>query len=375
MIGVCLDVLNRRRVKHLRVNDLADKALIHQIAHRLHDAADGKAHPNPLLLHIGLEHAVDRERRAAAARLKGKTILKIGRLRDDLGAVFGHHQLAHVLRHAHDVADDLFGVADLVNHAHVIHIRHGNAGGRVREGHEAIRNHHDPIRVFGVRHRIGQHAAIALSADRPRVSVFVRRRRADERHVQMDVALLNRADTTAVRANDRRLFEFSLGNGLADLAANAGGLDARNHALLDKRLQRVVRRAHRGGADGDIPDAHPRDLLHDHVDHIISIAEMVVEAEIHAVMQFALFQRFAQRGAQLAPLRVIQRPHRGARLPIGSVVPVMQPPISGFPHPRQNLIRDLASHLIFHRRSLLCPRARQLCFPFSANALITVPSS
>ena len=78
MIGVCLDVLNRRRVKHLRVNDLADKALIHQIAHRLHDAADGKAHPNPLLLHIGLEHAVDRERRAAAARLKGKAVLKIG---------------------------------------------------------------------------------------------------------------------------------------------------------------------------------------------------------------------------------------------------------------------------------------------------------
>ena len=48
-----------------------------------------------------------RERRAAAARLKGKAVLKIGRLRDDLGAVFGHHQLAHVLRHAHDIADDL----------------------------------------------------------------------------------------------------------------------------------------------------------------------------------------------------------------------------------------------------------------------------
>ena len=181
----------------------------------------------------------------------------------------------------------------------------------------------------------------------------------------MDVALFNRADTAAVRANDRRLFEFTLGNSLADLAANAGGLDARNHALLNERLQRVVRRAHRGGTDGDIPDAHPRDFLHDHVDHIISVAEMMVEAEIHAVMQFALFQRFAQGRAQLAPLRVIQRPHRGARLPIGSVVPVMQPPISGFPHPRQNLIRDLAPHLIFHRRSLLFPRARSRFFPFS----------
>ena len=92
---------------------------------------------------------------------------------------------------------------------------------------------------------------------------------------------------------------------------------------------------------------------------------MMVEAEIHAVMQFAFFQRFAQGRAQLAPLRVIQRPHRGARLPIGSVVPVTQPPISGFPHPRQNLIRNLAPHLIFHRRSLLFPRARSRFFPFS----------
>ena len=55
-------------------------------------------------------------------------------------------------------------------------------------------------------------------------------RRADERHVQMDVALLNGADTTAVGAHDRRLFELALGDmASSDLAANAGGLNTRNH--------------------------------------------------------------------------------------------------------------------------------------------------
>ena len=56
----------------------------------------------------------------------------------------------------------------------------------------------------------------------------------------------------------------------------------------------------RAGADGDILYAHGVYLFHYHIDNIISVPEMVVEGEHHAVLQPAFYQNVMYAVFQLA---------------------------------------------------------------------------
>ena len=342
-------------------------------------AAESIARVHVVGYHVVAYVSGNRKACSAAARLQGKALLEVTAVDDNARRRLGKQQVVRVGRKASCPAADFRRVAYRVHLYYIVHVMLGYGKGRVGITDNIVRQYYYLFCVARVNHGVAQGAAhrffVPVAAVTVGVSHRVAAARAEKGNVYFQVAVLYRRRPAAVRAEQHRLLHESVAHRVRKLSAQTARVDFCNHAVfdvLDKRRVNVGKTARR---NGEIFEAHFCKLVDDKIHDVVALAEMVVEAEIHAVMQLALFQRFAQGCAQLAPLRVIQRPHRGARLPIGSVVPVMQPPISGFPHPRQNLIRDLASHLIFHRRSLLCPRVRYPCFPFSANALITVPSS
>ena len=104
----------------------------------------------------------------------------------------------------------------------------------------------------------------------------------------MRFAGLNRADTAAVAPHDCETLKPSLGDGLADFAAHARALNVGDGAVVYHVDNRVILAAHRGSANRDVLNAELMDLFHDHVENLIALAEVVVEAKRHAVLDFAL---------------------------------------------------------------------------------------
>ena len=98
------------------------------------------------------------------------------------------------------------------------------------------------------------------------------------------------ADTAAVAAHGSQTLQLAVRDGLADLAADAGGLDVGDGPVLDHGDQIIVCLAQRAGADGDVLQAHLLDLFHDHADHEVAVTEVVVERNGHAVVGVALDQ-------------------------------------------------------------------------------------
>ena len=106
----------------------------------------------------------------------------------------------------------------------------------------------------------------------------------------MHFTALNGSHASAVGAHDGQILKLTRGDGLADLSAHAGGLDAGNGAVLDHGNDGIMGLTHGAGADGDVLDPHLVHFLHHHVHHIVSLAEVVVEGDGHAVVGIALDQ-------------------------------------------------------------------------------------
>ena len=245
-----------------------------------------------------------------------EAFLEVRGVDHELGAVIRHHDLADVGGRFRGAGSDLRRVADGVDHAHVIHMDHGNAGRHVGERHQAVGDGDYLIRVLRVHDRVGQNAAVALAAVGLHVAVLVAGRRADERDVDMDLAGLDGADAAAVGAHDRQITELSCGNGLADLAADAGGLDTYDGSVLDHGNDGIMSLAQGGRADGDPLDAHVVDLFHDHIDNVVALAEMMMEGNGHAVLDSAFYQSLVDVLHHLAPLRIAYRVYSGSGLGI-----------------------------------------------------------
>ena len=104
----------------------------------------------------------------------------------------------------------------------------------------------------------------------------------------MGLAGLNGADTAAVAAHGGQPLQLAVGDGIADLAADAGGLDVDDSTVLDHGDEGVMGFAQRACTQGDVLEAHLVDLFHDHADHEVALAEVVVEGNGHAVVGVAL---------------------------------------------------------------------------------------
>ena len=159
------------------------------------------------------------------------------------------------------------------------------------------------------------------------------------------------AGTSAVAADDGRRFQLAFGNDLTHLAADAAGLDANDLALLDVLGNRVMRFAQRGRGDGEILQAQLFDGgFHDHIHHIVAVAQVMMEGEGHAVLRAALTQRIGDGRHDLALLRLFIAAGAGGSLLHVFAVHVVFALIN-FLAVYKQLVRDIASYCIFHTKS------------------------
>ena len=81
-----------------------------------------------------------------------------------------------------------------------------------------------------------------------------------------------------------RLFQNAFGDLGADAAAHVVGDEFGDHAVLDVVHEGQMAVEQRAGIDGDILVSHAGDLVHDHVEHIVAVSQMVVEGDAAAVL-------------------------------------------------------------------------------------------
>ena len=299
-------------------------------------------------LHDFAQRSRRRNGRAADTGLVGEAVLEVGRVDNDLCAVVGHHQLAHIGGRLGRTGGDFFRDTDLVHHADVIDLGAVDVCRIVGERDKAVGDGYDLVSVVAVHEGIAQHAAVALTADALAVAVIVAGGRADKGNIDGRLAGLDGTDTAAVAAHDGETFQLAFRDSLPDLAAHTAGLDVGNRAILNHRHQRVMRFAEGTCADGDIFDAHLVNFLHDHVDDQISIAEMVVEAQRHAVVGTTLDKGLVDRADEFA--RVMVHHDLGDRpllVELGAILIVvaLKDFLAG---DFQNLFRNFSAYCIFH---------------------------
>ena len=354
-----MDGVHRVQVKVLHIDDLAHLALFQQFHHGAADAADGPAHFDVPLIHILLQEQVGGQGGASHAGLEGEAVLEIGGGGDDLGHVLRHHQIPGILGDAGGGGCDLLGIADGVHHHHGVHVDGLYAGREVGKVHQAVGDHHHMVGVLGVGHGVAQGAAVALAAHAPAVAYAVAGGGGHESDVDVDLSGLNGPGASAVAADDGGGLELARGHHLAHSAPDARGLDADHLALLDVVGDGVVGGAQAGGRDGQIFQAQLLDGGgHHQVDHIVPVAQVVVEGEGHAAPGAALAQGLRQTVHQLALLGLFIPPGAGRGLlnifAVHIVFALIDLPAFG-----QEVIRDLTSYCVFHTKSpSYIPQAR-----------------
>ena len=290
MVGVGADIVDRVQVKVLRIHQLAGQTAVQQLAHGLGQTTDAQTHVDVLLFHDLGQRDGGGDGCAADTGLIREAVLEVGGVCHDLSAVLCHQDLALVGGGLCSAGSDLLGDADLVHDADVIHLGLVDLCGVVGVVHEAIGDSDDIVSHLSVHVSIAQDAAVGLAAHTGAVAVLVAGGCADEGDVHMGLAGLNGADTAAVAAHGSQALQLAMRNSIADLAAHAGRLDVDDGAVLDHGDEGVMSLAQRACAQGDVLEAHLVDLFHDHADHEVALAEVVVEGDGHAVVGIALDQ-------------------------------------------------------------------------------------
>ena len=229
----------------------------------------------------------------------------------------------------------------------------GDGGRLVRVIDQRVGDHHDFVGPAGVADRIAEGAAVRLSARTGGVAALVGGGGGEEGDIDVHLAGLDGARAAAVRADNRRGLELTGGNDLADAAADAGGLDADDLTLLNVVRHVVMGVAERGGGDGDVLEAHVLDEdLHHGRSGLVTVAEVVMEGDGHAVMGAAALARLADGRAQLAVLRGLASARLGSGLlHIGAIEVVLA--LVDFLAVCQRLLRDIPAYCVNQLYSLL----------------------
>ena len=153
--------------------------------------------------------------------------------------------------------------------------------------------------ALGIAHGAAHNAALHVPAVTVGVSAGVAGRCPQEGHVNLQFPGLNGAGTPAVAADHHGHIHQSSGDGVRQLSPQAGGLDPADDTVLNMADQRGVAVRKRRGRQHQIVEAHLRQLVHNHVDNIVAVAEMVVEGDHHAVLESGAADRLFQRGNDL----------------------------------------------------------------------------
>ena len=273
----------------------------------------------------------------------------------------GNHQPDRVLGDGGGAGYDPAGIADMFDAHHIIHPRLGNRCRQQRVIRQMVGDSHHVVGVFGVRHGIAERATGRFSLHAADVAVSIRRRRRNERDIDVRLRRLDRPSPPAMRPEDDRLGQNPLGHGFADRAGNIIGVKSGNHATADMINQRRMHREDGTGHDRKIFQAKFRGGCQDLVQYAVAIAEMVMKGQSHAVPDrnpaengFEIVDQFCfTRPDQFQQRRVTPwrcRLCKRARKRSDRTVPF-------------DMLGNFSANFIFHDITPPCPAA---CPPFSA---------
>ena len=155
VVRVPLNGLDGSQIEILGIHDLFDQALFQKLTHGGGDASQAQAHVDPPLLHDLSQGNGGGDGGSAHAGLVGKALFKIRCVDHKLGTVVRHHDLSHIGGGLCRSSGDLCRISDLVHHAHIVHMDHGDAGGNVGEGDQAVGEGDHLVGIFRIHHGVG----------------------------------------------------------------------------------------------------------------------------------------------------------------------------------------------------------------------------
>ena len=207
------------------------------------------------------------------------------------------------------------------------------------------------VRILGVSHGITHAAAVGLAADAAAVADTVTGRGCHKGDVDVHFTGFDGPRTAAVGTDNGRGLQLAGGNNFTDPAADAAGLDTDDLALFDVVGNRIVGVAEAGCGDGQIFQAQFFDRgLHDHVDDIVAVPQMMMEAEGHAALRTALTQGISQGSDNLGFLRsLVSSGLRSGFLDVLAVHVILA--LIDFLAVYQQFFRDVSAYCILHTRS------------------------
>ena len=283
--GIGAQGLHRLEIKALHVQQGLEAPGPEHVHHISGDASQAEAALHALGEHDVLEEAGRRQGRAAGPGLEGEALLQEPRVLDDPGRVGGHHQPHRVPGDAGGAGDDARRVADGLHLHHIVHIDLGNGPVQQGVGDQAVGDDHHLFGVHGVRRRVAQASAGGLAVLAGAVAHGVRAGGGDEGHVHRRAAAGDVAGPAAVGAELHRPLQQPPGDLPAQAGGHVVGENPGDHVIADVVRQGLVGVKEGAGVHRQIPDAQIRDLLHDHVEHIVAVSQVVVEGHGHAVSQ------------------------------------------------------------------------------------------
>ena len=300
--GIFADGAYCLQIEALHIQQRPEQSLVQHIDQQASDTALRVAAVNPLLLHDFFQIHCRRQRRAACARLEGKAILeKTGAGNDPRGGLRDGDRDG-IARHAGRAGDDSGGVTDGVHGDDIIHVNFRDRPAAERIRHKFIGDNNDLFRVLRVREGVAQRTAGRFSDLARAVAHRVAAWRGDECNVDWGFAACNIARAAAVRPELHGLVHDAPRNGAAKSGGHIVGQQSADRSVFDMLQHRQVHVEQRAGVDRQIADAHGADLLHDHVDDIVAVSQMVVKRDAHPVLQAGKADRLTQRGNDLGLL-------------------------------------------------------------------------
>ncbi len=190
------------------------------------------------------------------------------------------------------------GIADGIDLDHVVNVVALDLPRNAGERNEIVGHHDDAIGVDGIGERESQRAAGRLAVRAVGIAEEVGGGRSDHRDVDVDLAILHRLPTSAVRAQHAQAAHVSVRAVIAERAVHAA-FDVMHRARLHQLDHRLVARKRRAGKPDEVLGAHARGGLQRGERDAVSIAQMMMTADGHAIAQSAKTQRSFQIGDAL----------------------------------------------------------------------------
>ena len=287
MADVLLQGLHRPQVEALGIHDLVEVAALQQIHEETVDAAQDAGTVDALAVHGLLQELGGGEGGPAAAGLEDEAILKVAGVLEDLHCGLCDLQAQGVLADGGDAGGDAGGIADGVHLHHVVHIALIDGDGGQGIVRQVIGDDHHLVGILGVGKGVAHGTEGGGAVHAVHVALAVRRGGGNEGDVDVGLAGGQRVGTVAVGAEDSRLFQIAVRDGLPHALVDEVGVDAGDDFLPDHVGQTPVGAVDGAGADGDVMEAHLLDLRHDHGKHLVAVPQMMVEGNGHTVLQSA----------------------------------------------------------------------------------------